>query len=115
MSVQRRTFSQPQAIRPGLLAVGAIVCLALGAAIAMLTAPKGSGETYALLRLRLVNGGEAPFAFIDRQFRIGTGELADSLALDPLTGLSRELVPFFAALVSAATLGSAACPRIRGP
>lgn len=32
----------------------------------------------------------------ERQFRIGTGELADSLALDPLTGLSRELVPFFA-------------------
>lgn len=31
-----------------------------------------------------------------RQFRIGTGELADSLALDPLTGLSRHLVPFFA-------------------
>lgn len=31
-----------------------------------------------------------------RQFRIGTGELADSLALDPLTGLSRLLVPFFA-------------------
>ncbi len=33
----------------------------------------------------------------ERQFRIGTGELADSLALDPLTGLSREIVPFFAA------------------
>ncbi len=33
----------------------------------------------------------------ERQFRIGTGELADSLALDPLTGLSAELVPFFAA------------------
>jgi spore photoproduct lyase len=33
----------------------------------------------------------------ERQFRIGTGELADSLALDPLTGLSLELVPFFAA------------------
>jgi spore photoproduct lyase len=32
----------------------------------------------------------------DRRFRIGTGELADSLALDALTGLSRELVPFFA-------------------
>ena len=31
-----------------------------------------------------------------RQFRIGTGELADSLALDPVTGLSRQLVPFFA-------------------
>ena len=33
----------------------------------------------------------------DRHFRIGTGELADSLALDPVTGLSAELVPFFAA------------------
>ena len=31
-----------------------------------------------------------------RTFRVGTGELADSLALDPLTGLSRLLVPFFA-------------------
>ncbi len=31
-----------------------------------------------------------------KQFRIGTGELADSLALDPVTGLSRLLVPFFA-------------------
>jgi spore photoproduct lyase len=33
----------------------------------------------------------------ERQFRIGTGELADSLALDPVTGLSLDLVPFFAA------------------
>lgn len=32
----------------------------------------------------------------ERSFRIGTGELADSLALDPLTSLSRRLVPFFA-------------------
>jgi spore photoproduct lyase len=31
-----------------------------------------------------------------RTFRIGTGELADSLALEPLTGLARLLVPFFA-------------------
>jgi spore photoproduct lyase len=31
-----------------------------------------------------------------RTFRIGTGELADSLALDHLTDLSCELVPFFA-------------------
>jgi spore photoproduct lyase len=31
-----------------------------------------------------------------RTFRIGTGELADSLALDPITGLSSLLVPFFA-------------------
>jgi spore photoproduct lyase len=36
-------------------------------------------------------------AHTDRRFRVGTGELADSLALDPLTGLSLELVPFFAA------------------
>ncbi len=28
--------------------------------------------------------------------RLGTGELSDSLALDPLTGFSREWVPFFA-------------------
>ena len=33
----------------------------------------------------------------ERHFRVGTGALADSLALDPLTGLSAELVPFFAA------------------
>ena len=33
----------------------------------------------------------------ERTFRIGTGELADSLALDPLTALSRQLVPFAAA------------------
>jgi spore photoproduct lyase len=32
-----------------------------------------------------------------RALRIGTGELADSLALDSLTDLSCELVPFFAA------------------
>ncbi len=31
-----------------------------------------------------------------RTFRVGTGELADSLALDHLTGLSLHLVPFFA-------------------
>src|SRR5262249_8008759 len=31
-----------------------------------------------------------------RQFRIGTGELSDSLALDHLLGFSTELVPFFA-------------------
>lgn len=33
----------------------------------------------------------------ERTFRIGTGELADSLALDHLTALSCDLVPFFAA------------------
>ena len=31
-----------------------------------------------------------------RTFRIGTGELTDSLALDPITCLSQTLVPFFA-------------------
>jgi spore photoproduct lyase len=31
-----------------------------------------------------------------RQFRIGTGELSDSLALDHLLGFSSDLVPFFA-------------------
>ncbi len=36
--------------------------------------------------------------FPQRIFRIGTGELADSLALDPVTGFSRRLVPFFARL-----------------
>ncbi len=37
----------------------------------------------------------------ERTFRIGTGELADSLALDHLTDLSCELVPFFAARTNA--------------
>ncbi len=37
----------------------------------------------------------------DRQFRIGTGELVDSLALDALAGTSRLLVPFFAARANA--------------
>src|SRR5579872_3010950 len=32
-----------------------------------------------------------------RHFRVGTGELADSLAMDSLTGLSIDLVNFFAA------------------
>jgi spore photoproduct lyase len=32
-----------------------------------------------------------------RQFRIGTGELSDSLALDHILGFSDDLVPFFAA------------------
>lgn len=31
-----------------------------------------------------------------KQFRIGTGELSDSLALDPLLGFSADLIPFFA-------------------
>jgi spore photoproduct lyase len=34
----------------------------------------------------------------NRTFRIGTGELADSLALDHITGFSRKIVPFFASL-----------------
>jgi len=35
-------------------------------------------------------------AHSERTFRVGTGELIDSLALDHLTDLSGELVPFFA-------------------
>ena len=31
-----------------------------------------------------------------QQFRVGTGELSDSLALDPVLGFSADLVPFFA-------------------
>ncbi len=37
----------------------------------------------------------------NHHFRIGTGEYTDSLALDPLTGLSRLLVDFFADLPNA--------------
>ena len=37
----------------------------------------------------------------DRQFRVGTGELADSLALDAVCGLTRDLVPFFRARANA--------------
>jgi spore photoproduct lyase len=33
----------------------------------------------------------------ERSFRVGTGELADSLAFDSITGVSRELVEYFAA------------------
>jgi spore photoproduct lyase len=33
-----------------------------------------------------------------RMFRIGTGELADSLAMDPITHYSRRIVPLFASL-----------------
>ncbi len=36
--------------------------------------------------------------FPNRTFRIGSGELADSLALDHITGYSRKIVPFFASL-----------------
>lgn len=35
-------------------------------------------------------------AWPDTTFRIGTGELGDSLALDPITGFSKELIHFFA-------------------
>jgi spore photoproduct lyase len=45
--------------------------------------------------------GEIVRARPDRPFRIGTGELTDSLALDRLTGLSRRLVPYFAELPNA--------------
>jgi spore photoproduct lyase len=53
---------------------------------------------------RVFTNPEAGLAEIDtvlrahpeRTFRIGTGELADSLALDPFTELSGDLVPFFA-------------------
>lgn len=48
------------------------------------------GEVAAVLR-----------AHPDRLFRIGTGEVADSLALDPITGLSRLLVPYFAGFENA--------------
>jgi spore photoproduct lyase len=33
----------------------------------------------------------------EKQFRVGTGELADSLAFDSITGMSRDLIEFFAA------------------
>jgi spore photoproduct lyase len=36
--------------------------------------------------------------FPRQTFRIGTGELADSLALDHITGYSRRIIPFFASL-----------------
>ena len=39
---------------------------------------------------------EAFSAEPDRLFRVGTGELADSLALDHLTGYGRLLVEYFA-------------------
>jgi len=32
----------------------------------------------------------------ERSFRVGTGELADSLAFDSITGMSRDLIEFFA-------------------
>jgi len=60
--------------------------LANNAAVKTYTNPgEGLAEIDALLRM-------CP----NRTFRIGTGELADSLALDHLTDLSRELVPFLA-------------------
>lgn len=41
--------------------------------------------------------GSSPRSF----FRVGTGEMADSLALDDITGYSRLLVPFFAQMPNA--------------
>jgi len=40
--------------------------------------------------------GEELHSRPDRLYRIGTGEFTDSLLLDPWTGLSGQLVPFFA-------------------
>jgi spore photoproduct lyase len=69
------------------------------------------GCTYCILQSYLGNGALQICTNIDgllteirqvlsqfpgRTFRIGTGELADSLALDHLTGYSRRIVPFFA-------------------
>ncbi|MBI4516253.1 MAG: radical SAM protein [Deltaproteobacteria bacterium] len=60
--------------------------LANNPAMKVFTNPEdGLAEIAALLR-----------AHPARHFRIGTGHLSDSLALDPITGLSRILVPFFA-------------------
>jgi len=42
--------------------------------------------------------GETLRSHPDRIFRIGTGELADSLALDAITHYTKRIVPFFAAL-----------------
>lgn len=39
--------------------------------------------------------------YLDRFFRIGTGQLADSLSLDHITGFSKTLIPFFAGLDNA--------------
>ncbi len=47
-----------------------------------------TGKLFAELEKVLQGDGEF--------YRIGTGEFTDSLALDRLTGLSRQLVPFFA-------------------
>jgi len=60
-----------------------------------------AGARAVTVRSNIRDALEEVEAFLDRHprrpFRIGTGEFADSLALDALTGLSRELVPFFAA------------------
>jgi spore photoproduct lyase len=56
---------------------------------------------YANPETALVEVGRLLDGHPERQFRIGTGELADSLALDPLTGLSLDLVPFFASRTNA--------------
>lgn len=41
--------------------------------------------------------GRLAAAAPDRQFRVGTGEFADSLAFDSITGIAHDLVEFFAA------------------
>lgn len=51
---------------------------------------------YANLDKLLFELDETLSAQPDRLFRVGTGELADSLALDPLSGYSVPLVEFFA-------------------
>ncbi len=47
-----------------------------------------TGELFDQLKERIA-GADGP------NLRVGTGELTDSLALDPITGFSRELVTFF--------------------
>jgi spore photoproduct lyase len=54
-----------------------------------LTVHCNTGEMYSELEAKLA-------AADGRMMRIGTGELTDSLAVDELTGYSREMVPFFA-------------------
>jgi spore photoproduct lyase len=48
----------------------------------------------------LAEVGETLARSPNRTFRIGTGELTDSLALDHITGYSRRIVPFFGSLAN---------------